>query len=98
MKYNANFIQLSIIVFPAGSGSLLVIAVVCSVLLFLVGSVGGFTAGTLVGYCCARKHHEKPNPPPPAPLYEAIDMDITIHRQAQQGLKLEDNVGYGHFK
>jgi hypothetical protein len=74
-----------------------VIAVVCSILLFFVGSVGGFTAGTLVGYCCARKHHEKPHPPPPAPLYEDVDI-TTTHRQTQQELKLEENVAYGHFK
>jgi hypothetical protein len=82
--------------YPAGSGSLVVIAVVCSVILFLIGSVGGFTAGTLVGYCCARKHHGKPHPPPPAPLYEDVDI-TTTHRQTQQELKLEENVAYGHL-
>jgi hypothetical protein len=74
-----------------------VIAAVCSILTFLISSVGGFTAGALAGYCCARKHHEKPHPPLPAPLYEDVDI-TTTHRQTQQELKLEENVAYGHFK
>ena len=66
---------------------------VCSVLLFLVGLVGGFAAGTLVGYCCAKKPHP-PGPSLPAPLYE--DMEITTTTQKE--LKMEENVAYGHFK
>ena len=66
---------------------------VCSVLLFLVGLVGGFAAGTLVWYCCARKPHP-PGPSLPAPLYEDVEI-TTTHRQE---LKMEDNVAYGHFK
>ena len=69
---------------------------VCSVLLFLVGLVGGFAAGTLVGYCCARKPH-RPGPSLPAPLYEDVEI-TTTHRQTQQELKMEDNVAYGHVK
>ena len=70
---------------------------VCSVLLFLVGLVGGFAAGgTLVWYCCARKPHP-PGPSLPAPLYEDVEI-TTTHRQTQQELKMEDNVAYGHFK
>ena len=72
----------------------MVIAVVCSVLLLLVG-LGGFTAGTLVWYCCARKPHP-PGPSLPAPLYEDVEI-ITTHRQTQQELKMEENVAYGHL-
>ena len=70
---------------------------VCSVLLFLVGLVGGFAAGgTLVWYCCARKPHP-PGPSLPVPLYEDVEI-TTTHRRTQQELKMEDNVAYGHFK
>ena len=85
--------------FPLCTGSLgsggavsVWVAVVSSVLLFLVGLVGGFAAGALVGYCCT--HHRKPHPPLPAPLYE--DVAITT-RPAPQELKLQDNVAYGHI-
>ena len=83
-------------VFAPSPGSSVVVTVVCSVLLFLVGLVGGFAAGTLVGYCCARKPHP-PGPSLPAPLYEDVEI-TTTHRQTQQELKIEDNVAYGHFK
>ena len=60
--------------------------VACSVVVFIVGVLGGFAGGTLVGYCCRGKR--KPHPPPPtAPLYE----DITHRTQ----LELEENVAYG---
>ena len=84
------------VLLPPSSGSCVVVTVVCSVLLFLVGLVGGFAAGTLVGYCCARKPHP-PGPSLPAPLYEDVEI-ATTHRQTQQELKMEDNVAYGHVK
>ena len=76
--------------FPAGT-TLVVVAVVCSIL----GVLLGFAAGALVVHCCVR--HRKPHPPlPAAPLYE--DVDITTTPRQQEELELEENVAYGHIK
>ena len=80
---------------PSTSSSNTILAV-SSVVLFLVGVVGGFAAGTLSGYCCARRsRHWKPHPP--APLYEDVGLTTATQRPVQEELKLKDNVAYGHF-
>ena len=65
-----------------------------SVVLLIVGVLGGFAGGTLVGYCCRGKaHHRKPHPPAPgAPLYE--DVVVTTCTPGEE-LKLEQNAAYG---
>ena len=52
------------------------VMVACGVMLFIVGLLGGFAGGTLVGYCqWGRTHQKKPHPPTAeAPLYEEIDL------------------------
>ena len=71
------------------------VVVVCSVVLFIVGLLGGFAGGTLLGYCWwGRAHQRKPHPPP-APLYE--DVDLPAGQDKRQELKLEENIAYGHI-
>ena len=73
------------------------VPVVSSVVLFLVGVVGGFAAGALLVYfCCVRSKLKRPHPPPPdAQLYEEVG--ITTAQKQQETLKLSENVAYGHF-
>ena len=69
------------------------VVVACSVVVLLVGVLGGFAGGTLVGYCWGKTHSRKPDPPPPAaPLYE----DITVTTTPGTQLELKENVAYGH--
>ena len=70
------------------------VVVACSVVVFIVGVLGGFAGGTLIGYCCRGKiHSRKPHPPPPAaPLYD----DITVTTTPWTRLELKENVAYGH--
>ena len=70
------------------------VVVACSVVVFIVGVLGGFAGGTLVGYCrWGKTHSRKPHPPPPAaPLYE----DITVTTTPGTQLELKGNVAYGH--
>ena len=63
---------------------------------FIIGVLGGFTGGALVVYGCFKwklshqsKHHLPPfSPPPPAPLYEDIEISIVK-------CEVDDNVAYG---
>ena len=73
----------------------LAVTVSCSVVVFIVGVLGGFAGGALLGYCCwGKAHHKKPHPSAPgAPLYE----DVTLTTTRGQELKLEGNVAYGHL-
>ena len=80
-----------------------VVGVVCSIVFFIVGVVGGFAGGVLVVYCCGkwqlvhqRNHDLQPSQPPPAPLYE--DIIVTTVVKDKDELELKDNVAYGHFK
>lgn len=72
------------------------VVVVSSVILFIVGVVGGFTGGALVVYCCGKTRHRIPHQLPPAPLYEDIVMTTTTTttQKQRQELKLQDNVAY----
>ena len=72
------------------------VVVVCSVLLFIAGLLGGFAGGTLVGWC-VRAHQRKPHPPPSpvVPFYE--DIDLPAGQDRRQELRLKENVAYGHF-
>ena len=77
-----------------------VVGVVCSIVFFIVGVVGGFAGGVLVVYCCGkwhqRNHNLQPSQPPPAPLYE--DVIVTTVVKDKDELELKDNVAYGHLK
>ena len=70
------------------------VVVASNVVVFIVGVLGGFAGGTLVGYCYSGKtHSRKPHPPPPAaPFYE----DITVTTTPGTQLELKENVAYGH--
>ena len=71
------------------------VVVTCSVVLFIVGLLGGFAGGSVVAWC-AKAHQNKPHPPPPgAPLYD--DINLTTSQEKGQELKLEENVAYGHI-
>ena len=77
--------------FPIAASVSVVVA--CSVVVFIVGVLGGFAGGTLVGYCWGKTQSRKPHPPPPAaPLYE----DITVTTTPGTQLELKENVAYGH--
>ena len=73
------------------------VLVVSSVVVFLVGVVGGSAAGALLVYFCyVRNKLKRPHPPPPeAQLYEQVG--ITTARKQQGTLKLGENMAYGHF-
>ena len=85
------------------SCSTTVVGVVCSIVFFIVGVVGGFAGGVLVVYCCGkwqlvhqRNHNLQPSQLPPAPLYE--DVIVTTVVKDKDKLELKDNVAYGHLK
>ncbi len=67
-----------------------------AIILFVIGVLGGFTGGALVVYGCFKlklshqsKHHLPPSsPPPPAPLYEDIEI-------ATVKCEVNENVAYG---
>ncbi len=73
--------------------------VVLVVVFFIIGVLGGFTVGVLVVHGCYRwklshqsKHHLPPSsPPPPAPLYEDIEI-------ATVKCETNENVAYGMVK
>jgi hypothetical protein len=65
--------------------------VVGSIVLLLIG----LTAGLLLCYCCTRAR--KPHPSLPVNIYEDVDI-TTIRRHTQQGIKMDDNVAYGHIQ
>ena len=83
-----------------------VVGVVCSIVFFIVGVVGGFAGGVLVVYCCGKwqlvhqRNHNlqptEPSQPPPAPLYEDVIMTPVV--KVKDELELKDNVAYGHLK
>ena len=77
-----------------------VVTVVCSIVFFIVGVVGGFAGGVLVVYCCGkwqlvhqRNHNLQPSQPP---LYE--DVIVTTVVKDKDELELKDNVAYGHLR
>ena len=77
-----------------------VVGVVCSIVFFIVGVVGGFAGGV---YCCGkwqlvhqRNYNLQPSQPPPAPLYE--DVIVTTVVKDKDELELKDNVAYGHLR
>ena len=74
-----------------------VVTVVCSIVFFIVGVVGGFAGGMY----CNRKWqsvHQKnqASQPPPAPLYEDVIVTTVVNNKDE--LELKDNVAYGHLK
>ena len=80
-----------------------VVTVVCSIVFFIVGVVGGFAGGVLVVYCCGkwqlvhqRNRNLQPSQPPPAPLYEDVIMTTVVKDKDEPELK--DNVAYGHLR
>ena len=76
-----------------------VVTVVCSIVFFIVGVVGGFAGGALVYYCVKRQQRNynlQVSQPPPAPLYEDVTMTTVVKDKDE--LELKDNVAYGHFK
>ncbi len=67
-----------------------------AIILFIIGMLGGFAGGALVVYGCFKwksahqnKHHLPPSsPPPPAPLYEDIEISTVK-------CEVNENVAYG---
>ena len=71
------------------------VVVACSVVVFIVGVLGGFAGGTLVGYCCwGKTHSRKPHPPPPA---APLNDDITVTTTPYTRLELKENVAHGQI-
>ncbi len=75
------------------------VLVILVVVFFITGVLGGFTAGTLTVFGCFKwklshqnKHHLPPSsPPPPAPLYEDIEISTVKY-------EVNENVAYGMVK
>ncbi len=75
------------------------VTVIMAIVLSVIGVLGGLTVGALVVYGCFKcklshlsKHHLSPSsPPPPAPLYEEIEI-LTVKYE------VNDNVAYGIVK
>ncbi len=72
------------------------VSVIMAIILFIIGVLGGLTVGALVVYGCFKwklshqsKHHLPPSsPPPPAPLYEDIEISTVK-------CEVNENVAYG---
>ncbi len=70
------------IIANSSSSTPITLTMILVVVFFLTGVLGGFTGGALVVHGCYKwklsyqsKHHLPPSsPPPPAPLYEDIEI------------------------
>ena len=76
--------------------ALTVVGVVCSIVFFIVGVVGGFAGGALVVYYYCVKRQQRNYELTPAPLYEDVTTITVV--QDKDELELKDNVAYGHLK
>ena len=84
-----------------GSSTPTTLTVTLAVVMFIIGVLGGFTGGALVVYGCFKwklshqsKHHVHLPPsssPPPAPLYEDIEISTVK-------CEVTENVAYGIVK
>ncbi len=72
------------------------VTVIMAIILLVIGVLGGLTVGALVVHGCYKwklshqsNHHLPPsNPPPPAPLYEDIEISTVK-------CEVNENVAYG---
>ncbi len=78
------------------SGLFTSVSVIVAIILFIIGVLGGLTVGALVVFGCfkwklsnqSRDHLPPSSPPPPAPLYEDIEISTVK-------CEVNENVAYG---
>ena len=75
-----------------------VVTVVCSIVFFIVGVVGGFAGGVLVAVASGSWFIRGITTSNPASLHLLQDVIVTTVVKDKDELELKDNIAYGHLR